>query len=230
MEQHVHQHTNETQHYKVMRNERTCETWILGKRDIESLMAFEMKCYRRVLHIHWQQKITNLEIRQRLDIKHNVMQMTMERKLKLFGHICRMDDNRLMTNLVFGIIDGLNRRKTEQRVDGRHQRMVSDRCANTRHHGSGPFRVETSCHGGIGHQRAQVHGIMKKKKTKTLVGDPFRKSSRRQNTVLTDKCSLSRLQTRPGRNRTVKNEARAFCNCEFNCFRFSSTLERNDNQ
>ena len=35
----------------------------LRKRDIDSLMAFEMKCYRRILHIHWQQKITNLEIR-----------------------------------------------------------------------------------------------------------------------------------------------------------------------
>jgi len=28
--------------------------------------------------------------------------------LKLFGHICRMDDKRLVKNVVFGIIDGLN--------------------------------------------------------------------------------------------------------------------------
>ena len=31
-----------------------CETWTLRKRDIDSPMAFEMKCYRRILHIHWQ--------------------------------------------------------------------------------------------------------------------------------------------------------------------------------
>jgi len=37
-----------------------CETWTLRNRDIDSLMAFEMKCYRRILHIHWQQKITNI--------------------------------------------------------------------------------------------------------------------------------------------------------------------------
>jgi len=39
----------------------------------------------------------------------------MERKLKLFGHICRMDDNRLVKNVVFGIIDGLNRRGRPRR-------------------------------------------------------------------------------------------------------------------
>jgi len=29
----------------------------------------------------------------------------MERKLNLFGHICRMDDNRLVKIVVFGIMD-----------------------------------------------------------------------------------------------------------------------------
>jgi len=28
----------------------------LRKRDIGSLMAFEIKCYRRILHIHWRKK------------------------------------------------------------------------------------------------------------------------------------------------------------------------------
>jgi len=87
----------------------------MRKKDIDSLMAFEMKCYRRTLHIHWQQKITNIEIRQRLGIKKNVMQLIMERKLKLFWHIWRMDDNRLVKNVVFGIIDGLNRRGRPRR-------------------------------------------------------------------------------------------------------------------
>jgi len=75
-----------------MRNERAsiyaCETWTLRKRDIDLLIAFEIKCYRRILHIHWQQKITTVEIRHRLDNKKNVMQLITERKLKLFGHIC----------------------------------------------------------------------------------------------------------------------------------------------
>jgi len=36
--------------------------------------------------------------------------MIMERKLTLFRHICRMDDNRLMKNVMFGIVDRQNRR------------------------------------------------------------------------------------------------------------------------
>jgi len=36
--------------------QNACETWTMRKRDIDSLMTFEMKCYRIILHIHWQQK------------------------------------------------------------------------------------------------------------------------------------------------------------------------------
>ena len=45
-----------------------CETWTPKKRDNDSLMAFEMKCFRRIIHIHWQHKIKNLQIRRRLHI------------------------------------------------------------------------------------------------------------------------------------------------------------------
>jgi len=33
-----------------------------------------------------------------------------DRKLKLFGHICRMDDNRLVKIVVFGMMNGKNKR------------------------------------------------------------------------------------------------------------------------
>ncbi len=39
-----------------------CETWTLRKKDKGLLLAFEMKCYRRILHIHWHLKITNVEV------------------------------------------------------------------------------------------------------------------------------------------------------------------------
>ena len=39
----------------------------------------------------------------------------MERKIKLFGHIFRMDDSRLVKNVVFGIMDGRNRRERPSR-------------------------------------------------------------------------------------------------------------------
>ena len=59
-------------------------------------------------------------------------------------------------------MDKTGERKTEQLVDGRHQRMVSGRRTYTQHHGAGPMGMETNCRGVIGHQRAQSHGIKKK--------------------------------------------------------------------
>ena len=87
-----------------------CETWTLRRKDRVSLLTFEMKCYRRILHIRWQQRITNVEVRRRVGNTKNIVQIIMERKLSLFGHICRMEDNRLVKGVVFGIIDGQTRR------------------------------------------------------------------------------------------------------------------------
>ena len=53
-------------------------------------------------------------------------------------------------------------RKNEQGVDGRHQKMASGGRTHTQHHGTGLISMETNCHWGIGHQRAQVHGMKKK--------------------------------------------------------------------
>jgi hypothetical protein len=83
-----------------------CETWTLRKRDKDRLLAFEMRCYRRILHVRWQQKITNEEIRRRINNTKNIVQLVIERKLSFFGHICRMEDKRLVKNVVFGRLDG----------------------------------------------------------------------------------------------------------------------------
>jgi len=36
--------------------------------------------------------------------------LTIQRKLRLFGHICWMEDNRKLKTLMFGIVDGTNKR------------------------------------------------------------------------------------------------------------------------
>ncbi|HMW60562.1 MAG TPA: reverse transcriptase domain-containing protein, partial [Leptospiraceae bacterium] len=87
-----------------------CETWTLRKADRDRILAFEMRCYRRMLGIKWQQKITNVEIRKRLAVKKNLLQEVMGRKLTLFGHICRMNDGRMVKDILFGMMDGKSRR------------------------------------------------------------------------------------------------------------------------
>ena len=86
-----------------------CETWTLKKTDRDKLLAFENKCYRWILQIRWQQKITNESIHQRIKVKQTVVQTIIRRKLQTFGHICRMKEDRLIKTVLFGIMDGKTR-------------------------------------------------------------------------------------------------------------------------
>ena len=78
-------------------------------------MAFEMKCYRRLLNIRWQLKVTNKEIRRRVQATKDIVQVLIERKMNLFGHICRMDNNRMVKKVMLGTMAGANRRGRPRR-------------------------------------------------------------------------------------------------------------------
>jgi len=57
--------------------------------------------------------------RRQFEIKRNVVRLIMDRKLKLLGHICRMDDNRSVKIVVYVMMYGKNKR-------GRHCREWID--------------------------------------------------------------------------------------------------------
>src|SRR6218665_423100 len=87
-----------------------CETWTIKKTDKDKILAFEMYCYRRMLHLNWTMKVTNMEVRKRLNIKTDLMQTIMKRKFGLFEHICRMENSRKIKSVMLGITDGKGRR------------------------------------------------------------------------------------------------------------------------
>jgi hypothetical protein len=86
------------------------ETWTLKEADRKKLLVFEMKCYRRILRINWQDMIRNEDIRKSISREGTIIDTIKKRKLRLFGHICRMDDSRLLKHLVFGKMEGKSRR------------------------------------------------------------------------------------------------------------------------
>jgi len=49
----------------------------------------------------------------------NIVQRIIERKLNFFGHICRKQDDSLLKQVVFGIIDGKKKTKQEDLKGGR---------------------------------------------------------------------------------------------------------------
>src|SRR6218665_2023490 len=58
----------------------------------------------------WMQKVTNAELYRRIDLTENLMQKIITRKLELFGHICRMENDRKIKSVVFRRLDGTNER------------------------------------------------------------------------------------------------------------------------
>jgi len=87
-----------------------CETWTVTKRFESRILSFERKCYRKILRIGWTQKVTNKELYRKIQLAETLLQKVIQRKLRLFGHICRMNDSRKIKTLVFGVMDGSNKR------------------------------------------------------------------------------------------------------------------------
>lgn len=87
-----------------------CETWTITKEVETRILTFERKCYRKMLRIGWIEKISNEEVYKRIQLKETLLQKVKRRKLGFFGHICRMKEDRKIKTLLFGIMDGANKR------------------------------------------------------------------------------------------------------------------------
>ena len=86
------------------------ETWTLKEVDKKKLLAFEMKCYRRILRISCKDMVRNEDIRKKISRERTIVDTIKKRKLGLFGHICRMDDKRLVKHILFSRMSGKSRR------------------------------------------------------------------------------------------------------------------------
>ncbi len=78
----------------------------IKKEDKRRLDAFEMKCYRRILRVRWTEKRTNDSIRVQINRLKTVTIRILERKMSFFGHICRMQDDRLIKMVMFARTEG----------------------------------------------------------------------------------------------------------------------------
>ena len=66
------------------------EAWTPLKKDTERLLAFEMKCYRRILHIHTKDRVRNEKVREKVAIQKSLLLTQVKRlKLSYFGHTKR---------------------------------------------------------------------------------------------------------------------------------------------
>jgi len=83
------------------------------------LRAFEMKCLRRISNVKRQQTIKNEDIIKRTGTSINIVHRMMERKQNFFGHICWMQDDRLIKQVVFFCIMDGTTKEEDIKEDGR---------------------------------------------------------------------------------------------------------------
>ena len=70
------------------------ETWTLKKADENRLLVFEMACLRKIMGVTRLDKIRNQKIRETLGHNRTVLDIIRDRRLKYFGHIIRMGNER----------------------------------------------------------------------------------------------------------------------------------------
>ena len=86
-----------------------CESWTYNKCLEKRIYAFELRCFRRVLGITWKQKITNVEVEQRIRLLignyEPLLVTARRRKLQWFGHITRQNGT-LAHDIMHGAVEG----------------------------------------------------------------------------------------------------------------------------
>jgi hypothetical protein len=77
------------------------ECWTTYAKQIKQLNSFHLRCLRRILHIKWQDRITNVEVLRRSHMlsMHSILS---ERRLRWLGHVHRMSSERIPRALLYG--------------------------------------------------------------------------------------------------------------------------------
>ena len=69
------------------------ETWRMTEKDLKKLETFQNRCLRRIHKIFWPNIISNRELLKLANVK-SIEQTIRERRLRLLGHVLRMENNR----------------------------------------------------------------------------------------------------------------------------------------
>ena len=81
-----------------------CETWVMSKKEIERLDAFEMWVWRRMEEISWMDKKTNEEVLKYVGEERRIVETVVKRKKCWIGHVVRGDG--LLKHVLEGRMEG----------------------------------------------------------------------------------------------------------------------------
>jgi len=82
------------------------EVWCMSASERKKLEVFEMKCLRRICGVNRMDRVRNEEIKRRCGVKRGVLERADERLLKWFGHMERMEGDRLVRRVYEADVEG----------------------------------------------------------------------------------------------------------------------------
>ena len=93
-----------------------CESWTLTAELQRRIQTMDMRCYRRILHISYEDHVTNEEVRakiqQAIGLHEDLLTIVKRQKLKWYGHVSRSSG--LAKTILQGAVKG-GRRQGRQR-------------------------------------------------------------------------------------------------------------------
>ena len=93
-----------------------CESWTVKKAEHQRIDAFELRCWRRLLRVHWTARRSNQSILKEISPDYSLEGLILRLKLQYFGHLMRRTDS-LEKTLMLGKIEG-RRRRCDRGLDG----------------------------------------------------------------------------------------------------------------
>ena len=91
-----------------------CESWTVYQRHAKKLNHFHTTCLRKLLNVHWQDKVPDTEVLQRADSS-SIHTILMQCQIRWAGHVVRMPDHRIPKRLLYGELQQGKRTKGGQR-------------------------------------------------------------------------------------------------------------------
>ena len=77
------------------------ETWTPYKRDMRYLERFHLQCIWRILGIQWSEKVPNTDVLPKANSQ-GIESMLVWNQLRWIGHVCRMNNQRIPKQLLYG--------------------------------------------------------------------------------------------------------------------------------
>ena len=64
-----------------------CENWTIEKTECPRIDAFELRCWRRLLRVHWTARRLNQSILKEINPEYSLKGLMLKLRLQYFGHL-----------------------------------------------------------------------------------------------------------------------------------------------